>query len=911
MKYYYTLLIALTFISYTWGQEMEIKGQLIDSTTNSGLRNAVLYLIDVDDSSFTARYVTTSTGKFDLKSPLGNYQLFIEHPKFNNREFYFIATPDNYFYDLGTFSLPDKSNQLDEITIFAYKDPVYYKGDTLVYVADSFKTKPNAVVEDLIKKLPGMEVDKDGKIKAQGKDVARVLVDGDEFFGSDPTMATKNLAAGAVKDVKVYEKQLDDASVTDDKVQVIDLTLKDEAKKGYFGKADFASDFSKYYEGEGLFNRFTSKLKFSAYLLTTNTTKTSLDYDDANKFGIEMSGSRTYDSETDSRGSSADVVSSEGFPQMWKAGVFYNQKVSKKLELGANYTYTNYKVKKGQNQYSQYFLPDTVYYNQDSQATKLEHQKHEANIKIKWNIDSTQSLEIIPQFKTFETNNNIQTSQEYITQEQISTRRGTTLNDNQQDGENIKTRINYIKNFKSLKRRKLVVMDNFTYDKFNQHTLLNYEDFILTNNAITNLIDQKKDEGRTILSNLINVKYTEPFGRRWAMEFSVENFNIVNSRVNNSMDNDGTGNYNKMDSLTSNDFKSLKYQNIGEIAAVYDYKKWKITFGSSIRNVIIDNDNLFTKANIHQDVTSALPYTFLEYRFSQASKLSLNLRTYSSLPSINLLQPVYDNVNPNSIQLGNENLVPSYSFSSSLRYNNFLPISSIWIFTNLTTLYTKNDFAQNIFYDNLGRSISQYKNIDMFNYVNFFGGFGFPIYKKILFITPFVQYLYRNNYSFINNKLTKSISNSPGINLQLRFETEQISGGITLGYSNNIIKNGLNSQSNQKNNVYTLSGNLSYEMPLKFILETDFDFYAMRGLSKDFNNNTFLWNASIGKKFFKKDQLRLDLIVNDILNQNKSISRMARMNIITDTRQLIITRYFLLKLTYQFNSTMKTPSKDE
>lgn len=905
-----SILLLIVFFSFIgFGQNLEIKGRLVDSTQQKGLKNAVLYLVNVDDSTIVEHQITKEDGNFSIQEPYGNYQLFISHPSYTERDFYFIANEENHFFDLGEFALPDKSTVLEGITIFAYKDPVYYKGDTLIYTADSFATSENAVVEDLLKKLPGVEVDKDGKIKVQGKDVARVLVDGDEFFGSDPTMATKNLSAKSIENVKVYEKETEDMSAGDDKIQVIDLTLKDDAKKGYFGKASFANDFHRYYEGEGLFNYFTPQIKLSAYALATNTTKTSLAWQDANKFGIELSNQWTYDNETDSWEQNQDVVSSEGYPQMWKTGAFFQGQVSKKLKIGANYTYTNYRVNKGQTSYSQYFMEDTVYYNQVMDQSSMQHQKHELNLSVKWDIDSSQSLEIIPKFNHFETAEQSLTTQQYLSEERNIMRNGTTDKSYSQNGDNIKTKVTYIKNFVK-KRRKLVLLDNFVYDQFAKKTDLFYEDELPALAITTNLIDQKKDEERAILSNLLIAKYTEPFGKNWSMEFSYENFNVKNDRHANSFNNNN-GVYDDLDSLTSNRFNSLKFQNILGISGTYNTKKLTITFGTKARNILVDNENQFTNTSINQNISNLLPFTKFTYKFSTSSKLEWTNRTYSTLPTINQLQPVYNNESPNTIQIGNPNLIPNYAISSSLRYNNYLPLNSIWIYAGASTTYTKNAFAQNTSYDQLGRSISKYENIDMFNGVNIYAGGGFPIYKKALFITVGGQYNYNNNYSFINNALNKSTSSAPGGQLGFRLEMDSIRGEVSIGYQNNQIKNSFNSLAKQKNDIYRLSFEFTYRMPLKFIFETDFEYNAMRGLSAQYNTNYFLWNASIGKKFLKRDQLRIDFIANDILNQNKNISRFTSLNVITDIRKLIITRYFLFKVTYQFNSSKIKPASDD
>lgn len=903
------LWIFLFFTSINFAQNLEIKGQLTDPANSKGLKNAVLYMVNVEDSSIVHRMITDDSGNFEITKPLGIYQLFINHPKFNEKEFYFLATEENNFFDLGSFSLPDKSTILDEVTIFAYKDPVYYKGDTLIYVADSFKTNPNAVVEDLLKKLPGIEVDKDGKIKAQGKEIARVLVDGDEFFGSDATMATRNLSANSIENVKVYEKELADASAGDDKVKVIDLTLKDDAKKGYFGKTSFATDFRRFYEGEGLINYFTPKRKLSAYLLTTNTTKTSLKWQDANKFGIELSNNYSYNEESDSWEMNENYISSEGYPLLWKTGFYYEDKISKKLKLGANYTYTDYRVEKRQNNYSQYFLQDTVYYSDFNEQTDLKSKRHELNLSVKWDIDSTQSLEILPKFNHYQTATDILSTQNYLSEEKNVMREGTTNKFLDQQGMNVKTKVTYTKNFVKKKGRRLQFIDNFTWDDFAKNTDLYYEDRLPFNNLTFNLIDQQKFEDRNILSNILVAKYTEPFTKKWSMEFYYENFNIRNDRQQRSFNNQN-GIYDQVDSLTTNSFYSTKFQNVLGVSAIYNHKKINVTFGTKARNVMVDNVNLLNNTTINQNISNLLPYFKFIYKISEASRIEWNNRTSSNLPSINILQPVYDNENPNRIQVGNANILPTYSYLSNLTYNDYKPISGIWVYAGANVRYTKNDYAQSITYDAFGRSISEYRNIDMFNGVTAWGGFGVPIYKKVLYIGPNIQYNLNNTANYINNVLTRNVYNRPGGEVFLKLDLEKISSTFVVGYAYTMIKNVINPLSNQSNNTLKISFDFRYQMPLKFILETDFEYYQLKGLTADFNTSYFLWNASIGKKFLKRDQLRIDLVANDILNQNRSISRTNMINMIVDSRKLIITRYFLFKLTYQFNSS-KIKENDE
>src|ERR1035437_7067019 len=231
------LLFFLTSIS-VFSQRMTISGNVRDTISNIQLPNAVAIAIRIKDSTLVAFTRTNQKGLFEFSNlAIDTLQIIVSHPKFGEQSFYVFGSPTNNTFDFGKIVLPSKSQQLKEVVIYAFKDPVYYKGDTMVYTADSFKVRPNATVEDLLKKLPGIKVDAQGKITSQGKAVDQVLVDGDEFFGTDPTVATRNLAANAVESVQVYEKKNESTEEgAAETVNVMNLKLKDDAKKGYFGK---------------------------------------------------------------------------------------------------------------------------------------------------------------------------------------------------------------------------------------------------------------------------------------------------------------------------------------------------------------------------------------------------------------------------------------------------------------------------------------------------------------------------------------------------------------------------------------------------------------------------------------------------------------------------------------------------
>ena len=363
------LLPLLFFISISplfFAQNVKVSGRLVDTSGTQPIHEASIMAIRLRDSVLIKYTRSNPNGEFQLQGlPIDSFQVVVEHQNWTPRSIYIMASKQKTTFELPDIRLFPKIQEVKDIVVTRNRNAMYFNGDTLVFVADSFKVAENAVVEDLLKKLPGIKVEDDGSLTSQGKEISKVLVDGDEFFGSDPTIATKNLAAKGVESVQVYEKKNEDAAAgQDDKIQVLDLKLKDEAKKGYFGKAALATDFNQgssdkaFYESELLYNKFNKTQKISVFMLASNTPKSNFGFGDMNKFGLDNerndSGLNFWD--RDSRGDRS------GIPQTLKTGVYYNDRLSKKVKLGLNYAYYESRLQAVSNSQSQYFLADSSYY---------------------------------------------------------------------------------------------------------------------------------------------------------------------------------------------------------------------------------------------------------------------------------------------------------------------------------------------------------------------------------------------------------------------------------------------------------------------------------------------------------------------------------------------------------------------
>ena len=906
---YFLLLINISSFS----QKLSISGNLQDTIAKGPLTNAVVMVVKLMDSTLINFTRTDQNGFFKLQSlPIDTYQVIISHPKFVDMGYFIFGDKKNLEYDFGKIILQPKNISLDEVTIFAFKDPIYYKGDTLIYTADSFKTKANANVEDLLKKLPGLKVDKDGKITSQGKAVNKVLVDGDEFFGTDPTVATRNLNASSIESVQLYEKKSDDvanSSTGEETQKILNLKLKDEAKKGYFGKISGASDFQKFYEGEALGNYFKKKLKISVFGLASNTPNSSFGWDDVYKYGL----SNEFDQQENENGGWMMTMTNsqpQGIPQNLKTGFYYTDKISKNTKLNFNYTYSNSKVNSKTTQKAQYFLTDTSYTSDNLVESIQINEAHAINFGIEQRIDSLSDLYFSSKIKVLGSNTKSKDETDFLSSNNIKTRNTSIYNSSKSSGYDISNNLKYIKRFKK-KDRLLNISYSNNVSETNTDGILQTDNYSYADSSsFLNSVNQKKEGLNTNQNHIAGISFIEPLTKKIKIEISYD-FMHYNSKQDKKALNNIGGEYNQLDSTFTNNFINLKQINRAGLKFIYEVKKMRFAIGTRARNVFVSNNNIFKNQQITQNFNNLLPFSTFRYKFSENKSLDIKYFTSSQNPSISQLQPVRDNSNPNFINIGNPNLLPTFMHSINLDFNSWKSISGKYTWMGLTYNYTNDDIASSTSYDSIGRTVSQAINV-IGNY-NFNGYFGtsIPFFSKKLEVSPNLWASYSENKSLINGSVNNTQDIRSNISLDLRLNFEKVSAGVSGNYSYNSAYSSLNNKSNTPYSTQSVSGYFNIKLPKNFFIDSDANYTINSKRSNGYNINYLVWNASLSKTFFKKENFILGIYAYDILNQNISVNRDISSNVVTDIKTSIISRYFLLKATFKFNSNKTKEEEDE
>jgi hypothetical protein len=890
-----------------------LTGTVTDTVNMSPTQYTSVSLIRAADSVLETFGRADADGKFTVQTDsAGKYILLLEHPNFAS--YTDLVEISKAHTDLGEFPMISRKQLLQEV-IISGQQAITIKGDTVEFNADSFKTRQFDNVDELLKKLPGLEVSSDGTIKAYGQEVKKMLVDGEEFFSDDPAMVAKTLRASAVDKVQVFDKKSDEAEFTgiDDgeKIKTINLKLKDEAKKGYFGKMSAGAGLPGYWENQAMINAFKKKRKISLYGIMSNTNKSGLDWDESNKYGSGNNFSVNDDGDFVSTSTNTGFsdwggnYSGQGIPRTWTAGAHYSNKwYGDTLSFNGSYNYAKQISEAFNNRNTRYILPDTQYFNTSNSESTTQRQRHGLNAEAEYKIDSLSSIRLTlgGSYGISESN-----SEQHSEARSLS---GALINENNQEqsasgqSQNVNASLYYKKKFKKKGRS---FSANFSGNQNeNQSDGFQRSDYTLYVIDTMQQINQRKSDLNTSLNFDTRLTYTEPLSEKM---FLIFNYGLaLNNQESNrkSFDVDNTvPESDEINPLYSSHYLFNTLANQGGINFRFNpSKKISFNFGGNISNTQFTQEDKMYDTTYRYSYLNFFPRLSFSFQKSQQSSLRFNYNGRSRQPSLTQLQPLRNNEDPLNIAIGNPDLKQEFSHRLSLNYYSYKVLTSQNMNFGANVSVTQNAISQKQTVDVNGKRTYQYVNVDG-NYSSWaYASFGKKIVSDLRgYLSVNMNYSHTN--SFINNlpNETNTFSITPSLHLGYQKDTSySISYSFNPAYNNSVSS----IRTDIKTKYWTFSQNFdgSIHLPAHFELGTNVDWNVRQRLNEmDKNNNVFLWNAYVSKSFLKDHSLVLKLYVNDLLNQNVGYSRFELADQISESTYNSIQRYFMLSLTWNFTKT--------
>jgi hypothetical protein len=888
----------------------------MDTSENKPLSNAVVNVIRPIDSVLVKFTRTKADGSFTINNlPRLKYQVLISYPRYADYVDFMRDTTGSEV-NIGNVFMTRKSQLLEAVIVKQKFAAVRMKGDTLAFMADSFAVEAGATVDKMLKKMPGIQVDRGGNITVQGQKVEKILVDGEEFFNEDPAVVIKNLQADAVKEVQVFDKKSDQAEFSgiDDgeRSKTINLTLKDNKKKGYYAKADLNGGTGGKFDNSIMANSFKGTRKVAAYGIMSNTGTTGLGWQDNEKFSggnnidYDQENGYIFSSTNDDEFQNQDY-NIEGLPTSWTGGLHYSDKsTGDRQKLNANYRFLKTNTRAEGNTISQFILPDTQYFN--NQTSKSFNSKTGNQLKGIYDVkfDTMSNMKITVLGNTLRTENASRLQSTSLNADSGLVNNNERLVNSQSKKDLFSLNLLWRKKFKKTGRNFTLSMDQQSMQQNTDGNLVSGTNYFNESGDIYQQenIDQRKDNTQNNLGLKANAVYTEPLSKSIFLSVNY-GYNFRRSQASrNSFNKDGAE-YNKLDSLYSNDFR-YRY-NIHSTGADFKYNKKKFTMivGSAV------NFSGFEQTDQVKDSTRK--YSFVNYypklsiRFAPSTQRSMTFRYNgnNNPPTLEQLQPLRENTNPLIIQLGNPGLRQEFVHTFNINIRDYKMLSERGFFIDNYTQIFQHAISNSTVVDNGGKTTYQPINVEGNFMSRSYISYGLKTKLFGMYLNIGADY----TLSHVNNKVN-SLDNTNN--------NQSYSVGPWFGKFNNDKYNFYlqarvqytHSTSTIRPDVITkyftniISGNYWTKLPWKFEFETTI-MANMRQKTDAFdrNRNSVKWDANINKNFLKNDKLQLSISVNDILDQNIGFSRIATSNIITENSYNTLRRFFMLGIQYNITKS--------
>ena len=905
---------CLLLVSYVgFAQNLTIQGSLKDSIANRALNSATVSLVYAKDSSLVSFSRTNEAGAFNFKNVApGNYLISVSYvgyvPKWVP-----VITGTEKTVEMGLIYMNDV-NTMSTVTVTARRPPVVINGDSVEFNSENFKTAPNAVVEDLLKKMPGMEVDKSGGITVNGKKVTKVFVNGKEFFTGDPVMATKNLPADAVDKIQVYDRKSDQAMFTgiDDGSEetAINLKLKKDRNKSTFGKLNGGAGTPSVFDLQGNVNVINNDEQLSAIGGANNTNRQNFSNRNIINFsggGGGRPGAGGGVTVNFSGGSGETDANAQGIAETYSIGGNYSNLFNnKKTEFNANLSISDVERNNISSSFTQNLTPGNAF-NRISNSNSIAGNKQQNfGSTIDHKVTDNFSFRFTPSLGFQQTTNYSEDStQTYLTNGNLLNS-NTTVSSSASDAVNAASTLLLRKKFAKKGR----TISSTITQSFNRSTStgnqfteqLSYINNKLSNDSILDQQNTRKGENSSYSANLI---YTEPLGKKSLLEFNTYLSKSIGSSSRKIYDYSTlTDGYGVLNTRLTNEFNSEYTYSGGGMSYRSNQKKYNFSTGFSLQKAVLDGENISAKTKLSQSFQDILPNATFRYNFSQTKNLNVDYRTSTNQPSITQLQPVLDQSNINRQSIGNPDLKRSYVHNLNIRFFSSKILAGKSFFSTLNASTTNNSIVN---YDSVlpNRTIlTRPVNVDGAYRINGSVNYGFGIKKLKSRLSFGLNAGLNNNISYANGLLNTIVTKSTGPSMSYAYIVDDVIDiNLTARYSFSQTSNEVNPTLNTNFLTKVFGADMTNYLPLNIVLNQSFNYAINTGRAEGFNTAIPIWNASFSKFFLKNKRAEIKMSAFDLLNKNIGINRNVSQNQIVDRSYNVISQYFMLTFTYSLQKS--------
>lgn len=915
------MLLMILFSPMAFAQQsgVNVTGSVVEQGSDTPIEQATVRLLNVKDSAMVRGVVSARNGSFTLKNvKKGSYLLHITFIGYDPLYQPLQITGKKNPVNVGKLELSDGAIELGEAVVIGKAPEVTVRNDTVEYNADSYKVTEGSVLEDLLKKMPGVEVDSEGKITVNGKEVKKVMVDGKEFFSDDPKVASKNLPAKMIDKLQVLDKKSDMAQMTgfDDGEEetVINLTVKPGMKQGWFGNAYGGYGSKDRYEGNAMVNCFVNNDQITFMGGANNT----------NNMGFSDLASTMFSGMGGGGGRRGGFGAGSGITSSGNAGLNFSKEFKPdKLTLGGNTRYSHSDNDARSKSDRQNILPgDSSSYDNSEAMSRTKSDNFGVDFRLEWKPDTMTQLIFRPSFSFSHSMNDNFSDATTLDNERDTVNTNKSSNYSESNGYNLNASIDFSRKLNNKGRVFSATLSGGNSDSYSDG--MNRSDIVYFNqtDALKNsIIDQRSRYDNKGFNYRAYVSWVEPIGHNNFIQATYSISQRKQEALKNVYNQDADGIYNVLDSAYSQSYRNNFISQRASLSFKSQRAKFNYTIGLNLDPSYSSSENFVgdtTLSKITRKVVNLSPMAQFNYMFDKRTNLRIMYNGRTSQPSMTQLQPVADISDPTNITIGNPDLNPRYTNNVFIRFQQFTPEKQRAFMIMANGSYIINDIVSYTSYNQeTGVKTTTYKNVNGNYSGNVRMMLNTPLKNKKFSINSMTMASFANSNGYINEEKNTNrnliLSERGGIDFRSSYLDLGVNGNIRY----NATSNSLQKENNQNTFNYGAGGYTTIYLPLNFKIESDVNWSTNSGYGDGFKQNEVLWNASASKSFLKNNQGTLRFKIYDILQQRSNISRSITASYIQDSEYNTLGSYFMVHFIYRFSifkggasaSDVKTPGR--
>ncbi len=868
-----------------------VKGVVTDSLNRLPIEAATISVFLISDSSLVNYALTNRKGEFLVKDiPLAKpCQVLISCNGMKSRVFTITVPEDRKEWVMGPIRLSKAYQELEEVMVVGQRPPLLIKKDTLEFNAGSFRTMPNAVLEDLLKQLPGVDIDKDGNITVNGKKVNKITIDGKEFFGNDPQVAIKNLPRNIIDKVQVMDNKTRQAqfnkTTTGDEDKVINLTLRKDQKQGWFGRGFGGYGSDKRYEAGASLNYFDDKKQINFIGNMSNTNRTG---GSGGSFSISNAQSSL-------GGGGAGITESKA------GGLNFSNVFNKKFTMSGSYFFNESNTTNTTRVQRQNILPDTSFLYNSLTKNNNDNGNHRVNMSFDYRPDTMTNFYMNAWYnrmdaKALTGNDAFSTT---LKGDTLNTSANTLNNKTGADGFGSEIFLG-----RRLRKEGRGITMNLTYNNNDQHgreSNIGRSRYYKTDGSQSkDSLDQLSRTSNTDRAFGLSISYSEPIVKDLSvlLRYNYRTNSGHSNKITNRF-NPATGGYDLPDTIFTNSFRNSTEIHNPDITLLYNRKdRLRSSMGMGVQWLTQQNLDI-KKVNLQQRYVNIFPAASISYQFAKTGEIGFFYNGNSQQPSILQLQPVPDNSNPLYVQLGNPDLKPSFyhNFNFTVRKASS---QSIW-YTGLSFSAVQNQIVNDTWFDSIGRQLSRPVNVNG-NYSSSFNTSISRTWKRpdwSLRVNVGLNGTYYRNMVFTNKveNVTKNYSLNARLGISSTYkELFTIMPSYSLRFSD--ARYSIQTAQDAQYITHTVTMDFFWNWPKRLIIENNIQYNYNSRIAPGFRKGITSWNMAVNYALFRNQQGMLRFAVYDLLKQNTSVSRSITQTFIQDTQVEVLQRYCMLSFIY-------------